>query len=588
MLQQITTNISPLIRHGKDNGRDYLVVPTVILTEGVHAGSNGPLFYPGSELAPSAPAWNGMPVLVYHAMVNGQYDSANHPEVAEKQQIGFLRNTRWKNGKLLTDCWIDESRARRIDYRILNSLVQGKPMEVSTGLFTENEEVHGEFRGKPYIAVARNYRPDHLAWLPDQIGACSLEAGCGTLKLNQTKTEFKEPAKLMQLIDKIFNASSTQNIFCRTGKGGGKDPACTKEGGASANGDAPAVDPREAKVRMYEAKARSSLLETKRKQLVATIKKLLSFDKNHPQLAAMRARLDKIIEDKVATDRFLTGNAFCPTGKGGGNCGGTCNSGGECSGECNGQCPSCKNKMKEVTVANRLSGGGSEANASMSLTMRSSVMNKTQVINNLIASEVWNEDDRGWLETQSLGRLQLLAQSSCQEVEDALQNDDSNDGGQGDRMMKGKKDTGTYARNGKKSMMDEEAGKSATCNSCEHADTCPALNHAVSVEEYIQRAPSDFREILTNGLNSHKQEKAELVQTILTNAEGLYTQNELEKFKLVDLKRLAKLASPKPTANTAPAMPSPLFIGQAGGQQFVGNAMDDEPLLPPVMNFAKK
>ena len=71
MLQQITANIAPLIRHGKDNGRDYLVVPTVILTEGVHSGSNGPLFYPGSELAPSAPAWNGMPVLVYHAMVNG-------------------------------------------------------------------------------------------------------------------------------------------------------------------------------------------------------------------------------------------------------------------------------------------------------------------------------------------------------------------------------------------------------------------------------------------------------------------------------------------------------------------------------------
>jgi hypothetical protein len=216
-------------------------------------------------------------------------------------------------------------------------------------------------------------------------------------------------------------------------------------------------------------------------------------------------------------------------------------------------------------------------------------MNKTQVINSLIASEVWNEDDRGWLETQSLGRLQVLAQSSCQEVEDALQNDDSNDGGQGDRMMKGKKDTGTYARNGKMPMMkDDEAGESATCNSCEHAATCPALNHAVSVEQYIQQAPAEFREILTNGLNSHKQEKSELVQKILTNAEGLYTQNELEKFALNDLKRLAKLATPKVTANASPSMPSPLFIGQAGGQQFVGNAMDEEPLLPPVMNFAKK
>ena len=57
-------------------------------------------------------------------------------------------------------------------------------MEVSTGLFTENVQANGVFGGKAYHAIATNYRPDHLAILPDQIGACSIEDGAGLLRVN--------------------------------------------------------------------------------------------------------------------------------------------------------------------------------------------------------------------------------------------------------------------------------------------------------------------------------------------------------------------------------------------------------------------
>ena len=40
VLQHIVLNLSPKMRRETMEGRDYLVVPMVMLTEGVHAGSN--------------------------------------------------------------------------------------------------------------------------------------------------------------------------------------------------------------------------------------------------------------------------------------------------------------------------------------------------------------------------------------------------------------------------------------------------------------------------------------------------------------------------------------------------------------------
>ena len=54
-----------------------------------------------------------------------------------------------------------------------------KEVEVSLGMFTENDMEEGEYEGKQYKGIAKNHRPDHLAILPDQIGACSCKDGCG-------------------------------------------------------------------------------------------------------------------------------------------------------------------------------------------------------------------------------------------------------------------------------------------------------------------------------------------------------------------------------------------------------------------------
>ena len=185
-LQNVTVNFSSPVRHDTMEGRDYLVAPMVMLTEGVHKGSNGPLYSPRDELSKTPEAWNHKPVVVYHPTMNGMGVSACDPDIITSRKVGVIMNTRFdaKTGKLRAEAWLEKDRVDLVDNRISKSLEKNEIMELSTGLFTDNEVVDGEHNGKSYSSVARNYRPDHLALLPDKKGACSIEDGAGFLQLN--------------------------------------------------------------------------------------------------------------------------------------------------------------------------------------------------------------------------------------------------------------------------------------------------------------------------------------------------------------------------------------------------------------------
>ena len=178
--QEITFNLKPKIRHDTMEGKPYLVAPMVMMTEGVHNGSNGPLYYPSDELGKLPVVWNHKPIVVYHPTKG----SACSPDVLNARGVGVIMNAVFEDSKLKAEAWLEESRLKTVDERILNSLNEGKMMEVSTGLFTDNEEVEGDWNGEKYTAIARNHKPDHLAILPDMKGACSVEDGAGLLRLN--------------------------------------------------------------------------------------------------------------------------------------------------------------------------------------------------------------------------------------------------------------------------------------------------------------------------------------------------------------------------------------------------------------------
>lgn len=163
-------------------GRNYTVVPMVILTEGVHAGSSGPVYYPPEELSKTPEVWNHKPVVVYHPEMNGQGISACDPVVINTQKVGLMMNTKWSKNKLTSEAWLEQERADVVDPRVMAAVTANEMMELSTGVFTDIEPTAGEWKGEAYSGIARNYRPDHLALLPDKIGACSIADGAGLLR----------------------------------------------------------------------------------------------------------------------------------------------------------------------------------------------------------------------------------------------------------------------------------------------------------------------------------------------------------------------------------------------------------------------
>jgi hypothetical protein len=200
VFQEIVANLSTgKVRRERLDGNTYLVAHATILKQGVLNGSKGALFYPDSEIAKNYRDWDGVLLTLYHPMAaNGEHLSANHPGVSDRQGIGFVKRPRLE-GKLRVNAFFDETKLTQMAKsntearRVLNALENGEPLELSTGLFTENEKaaVGSNYRGKPYEFVARNYTPDHVAVLPGQVGACSNNDGCGILvnSSSQVQTE---------------------------------------------------------------------------------------------------------------------------------------------------------------------------------------------------------------------------------------------------------------------------------------------------------------------------------------------------------------------------------------------------------------
>jgi hypothetical protein len=61
---------------------------------------------------------------------------------------------------------------------------QGVMTEVSTGYFAARHQTTGMHRGTSYGIEQSGIIPDHIAILVDEIGACSIEGGCGAPRLN--------------------------------------------------------------------------------------------------------------------------------------------------------------------------------------------------------------------------------------------------------------------------------------------------------------------------------------------------------------------------------------------------------------------
>ena len=182
------------VREETLDGRAYLVAPVVAVVNGV---MNGKYVSTDEIVAVPVDLWNDIPLPVAHPKVGS--GSARTVEVIEDRVVGRFYNARYvttgNDVKLKGELWVDVEKALAIGddgTTVVNRLREGKPLEVSTAYFNDEEEAVGVFNGDQYTVIAHNLKPDHLALLPAEIGACSWADGCGAPRFNT-----KEPAVLM-------------------------------------------------------------------------------------------------------------------------------------------------------------------------------------------------------------------------------------------------------------------------------------------------------------------------------------------------------------------------------------------------------
>jgi len=200
MKNLVQINTSYDIRTIRHQGKPHLVAPVVMMIEGVHFGNHGPIFHSAAELGKVPASWNGIPVVVRHPEENGQNVSANSPQVIDSEIVGRVYNTHMEDNKLKAEVWLDEERIRTLHPTALAYIRQGRSLEVSVGVFTDDDTTEGEWNNEHYQAIARNHRPDHLALLPGEKGACSWEDGCGIRNNKKGGNEVK---------DEVFAKGST-------------------------------------------------------------------------------------------------------------------------------------------------------------------------------------------------------------------------------------------------------------------------------------------------------------------------------------------------------------------------------------------
>jgi hypothetical protein len=177
-------SINSVARREELDGVTHLVVPCIAIKEGVLNN----IFYSASELENFASSWNGVPVPVNHPMdENGTHITANNTVSESTVNIGRFYNVQWDANLLALkgEIWLNISKAKKLGYiHLIERLEQGEIMEVSTGLFGNTVEEKGTYKDVSYERVISNIRPDHLALLPNDIGACSVKQGCGAMRTN--------------------------------------------------------------------------------------------------------------------------------------------------------------------------------------------------------------------------------------------------------------------------------------------------------------------------------------------------------------------------------------------------------------------
>lgn len=190
------------IRTERLGGQQFTILPVVMAKAGVVM--NGQLIEE-AELFPDS--WNGRPVTIGHPILDGVNISANQPDVLRDWAVGQLFNAKVENGALKAEAWVNNEQLERVAPGFLASIRNGANIDVSTGYWSDDTPAQGTSEGRTYETIGTNLKPDHLAFLPGEEGACNWSDGCG-IRANAAIDDDPIAAALFSLAEAITQRRS--------------------------------------------------------------------------------------------------------------------------------------------------------------------------------------------------------------------------------------------------------------------------------------------------------------------------------------------------------------------------------------------
>lgn len=536
----LATADTDAIRHEDFEGEDHLVVPIVALIEGVIQGANAstPELALAEVFGLFPLSWNGRPVTLDHPEVRGMKVSASQtPDVHERETLGFLFNTELDGKKLKTEAWINLSKVEEAGEDVVEQIARfesGEVVEVSTGLFALVQQANGTFEGENYQGIWTQVVPDHLAILPEgTIGACSVEDGCGGPRLNNAHCE-------------CASCQLKENEMPKDVKDQDKHDPEEDARKKKEEEDEKDNSGHQKKKKKKKMNSQSSIETDEEKQnsmvlfltglrdkfsgvfKLKTHKELSDIDTRRALTAGLVAEDEHAFFEIVAVfeNSFVYAKGFDGT---------LLSRGFSIADEGEITLNSEVTEVRPVTEF-----------VPVNLTEEKTMTTNKEVVDGLIANEAtqFTEDDREWLESQDETRLNSLS---------PVANSEDTDKSEAKQVENKQEDS------------EDNASENAKVTA-----------NSQTAEEFIESAPAEMQEVLSDGLRMQREVKDKLVKELVANERCGFSNEELKEMKTEQLRKLSKLGN------------IPSYEGQAGSSDITTNKDDNEAIPDAPIAFKRK
>jgi hypothetical protein len=183
MTRQVRINVRSVInsagiRRERRDGRDYMIVPSATMPDGVVMNRTR---YSADEIGKSFSSLENTPAPLGHPTIDGSFVSAKDPEGLARGWIGaWNRNVRRESGRVFIDKVIDVATASQLDggKAVLEAIEKGEPIHSSTGLYAILTAVEND---ADVDWEASDIVFDHDAILIGEDGAATPKQGVGLM-----------------------------------------------------------------------------------------------------------------------------------------------------------------------------------------------------------------------------------------------------------------------------------------------------------------------------------------------------------------------------------------------------------------------